>query len=599
MYRAAVGIVPSLLFFLVSICAQDGIANEERQWTDSTGRFQVKAKLIQQDGRQVVLKTSDGRTIKIPIDRLSQANQVYLQQLKTDAANKPKPLPTESKPAAPETPVDPQQSLDAAPRLDFSKEVWNVDVSASKPSSIKPVDITLPKPQGRRQPHAANGLLLMAAVSDVSGTGPAAKTRLLIANFRTDELTELPPETGTAMHPVAILGDAETIVMVGTGKDTQTTAENLQSWQVKNGSLQRGDIWSPYAGKSNGGIRFAAAGPNNSLLTCSKGGHIVAWEMPSKRAIWQIEMGSPPYWHTTVDQTRLAIASASQLVIVDLPSGQVIGSQPLRELGRISYPKLSFNPSEDKLYLSSIGRVLILDLQSNQWIQDTNVSGVGTSNGAIFCDDQHVLIDGSTLVDWKSGEKVDTYRGLGAPLQAGHFTFVVSDTQLRALDLPLAQTADPSIDLKTTPNPIAMNSNDQGKQSFDLVGRWQIAAEDSYGSGNIGKSRSTYRFAKDGTYEVYSTLTVVNAATNKQLYSVTSREQGTWTLQKNELCLTEIGSELIDFQSTVPAVNRQTFEAAIAEKTPPITYTIVSQIGKTTKLREAKSHSTMVLQRVD
>ncbi|WDQ17801.1 SHD1 domain-containing protein [Rhodopirellula sp. P2] len=43
---------------------------------------------------------------------------------------------------------------------------------------------------------------------------------------------------------------------------------------------------------------------------------------------------------------------------VDLLEGKITGSQPLSDLGRIYYPKLSFNPSEDKLYLSSIGRVL-------------------------------------------------------------------------------------------------------------------------------------------------------------------------------------------------------------------------------------------------
>ncbi|QDT09344.1 SHD1 domain-containing protein [Planctomycetes bacterium K23_9] len=622
MYRVAVGIVWSLTFWLVSVGAQDGLSSSERLWTDSTGRFQVKAKLIRKDPTQVVLKKSDGRTIEIPIARLSKANQTYLKQLKTPAEGDAKPLSTESLIDGPQKPVDSKLSLGSARRLDYSQPIWNVKVASAQSPSNGSRTISLPKPHGRRQPHAINGLFRKAAVSDVSGSGASAQTRLLVGDFRSGELTELPPETGAAMHPVALLGDGTTIVMVGTGKDGTTSTADLQSWRVKNGVLQRGEIWTPYADRRNSTIRFATAGPGNSLITCSKGGHVVAWEMPSRRAMWQIEMGSPPYWHTTEDQSRLAIASATQLVIVDLSDGKIVGSQPLSVLGRISYPKLSFNPSEDKLYLSSIGRVLILDLQSNRWIQDIDVSGVGTSNGAIFCDDKYVLIDGSSLVDWRSGAKVARYSGLGAPLQAGHFTYVVSDTEMRMIDLPLAESAGKPADSSAgqpaksegRPQTIAMdraqvgsalggsgegNSADINKQAAGLIGRWQIQAEDSYGSGNIGKSRSTYRFATDKTYEVYSTLTVLIAATGKQVYTVTSREQGTWTQQGKEICLTEKESKLVEFKSATSAVTRETFETAIAKKAPPVTYTILSQDAKTVKLGLAGGGGTMVLQRVD
>ncbi len=591
MFRAVVGIIPSFIFFLLSVFAQDGLRNPERLWTDSSGRFQVTARLLSQKGKQIVLENSDGKKIAINRDQLSEADQAFLNSLETDPKNPFKAPPTGSKPAVHEKPVEPKPSLDAARRLDDAKDLWRVEVSRAERPNIKPSDIDLPRPQGSRQPHAVNGLLMKVAISDVSGTGPSARTRLMIGDFRTGKLTEFPPQTETAMHPVAILGDGSTIIMVGNGSDRTTSSTDLQAWQTNNGSLMRGPTWTPYEGQPNPAIRFAAAGPDNSLITCSKGGHIVAWEMPGERAMWQLEMGSPPYWHTTYDQRRLAIASATQLVIVDLPEGKVVGSHPLRDLGSIHYPKLSFNPSEDKLYLSSIGRVLILDLRSNQWVQDANVSGVGTSRGAIFCDDEYVLIDGSSLVDWKNGTKVAQYSGFGAPLQAGHFTFVVSDSQMRALDMP--------IDLKAPAAATAMEETNPGKQASDLVGRWQIAAVDEYGSGNQGRTRSTYRFGPDGTYEVYSTLTVVNKATSEQVYSVTSREQGTWTQRGKEICLTEEKSELINFMSATAEVTRKTFEAAIAEKTPPMNYTIVSPVGKTIKLRDSQGRGTMLLQRVD
>ena len=64
--------------------------------------------------------------------------------------------------------------------------------------------------------------------------------------------------------------------------------------------------------------------------------------------------------------------------------------------------------------------------------------------------------------------------------------------------------------------------------------------------------------------------------------------------------MTEEASELIDFQSSTREVRRKTFEAAIAQKSPPVHYKIVPQAErKAVKLQESKGAGTMVLQRVD
>ncbi|MFG0263628.1 MAG: SHD1 domain-containing protein [Rhodopirellula sp. JB055] len=606
MFRIAIGLIPLLLFSLVFASAQDKLPSVERVWKDSTGRFQVSAKLIERVGEKVVLQTSAGRKIEIASVRLSESDQMYLKSLEyvpqIPAPRSPSSRSSDTgRPIPIEVSNDPEAELDAAPRLDFSNTVWNVKVSEPQPPESEPSAVALPKPQGRRQPHAANSLLMKAAVSDISGSGPAAQTHLMIGDFRTGQLTELPAVSGTAMHPIAILGDSSTIVMIGTDKDGTTTNEDLQSWDIRDGKVQHGDTWKPYAGQSNRGIRFATAGQDNRLITCSKAGHIVAWQMPQRRALWQIDMGSPPYWHTNADLSRLAIASATQLVIVDLLEGKVTGSQSLNDLGRIHYPKLSFNPSEDKLYLSSIGRVLVLDLRSNEWIQDTEIGGVGTSNGAIFCDDDYVLIDGSTLVDWKSGTKVDRYSGLGAPIPMGHFSCVVSGSELRALDLPLnpvvAKEDDP-------PATMANNSAKQpraaepDKPASQVVGNWRFEVKEAYASGNTGINRSTYRFDADGTYETYSTLTMLPEKSNEQLYSVTSRERGTWTHKNKELCMTESKSELVKFESSVAAVTRETFETAIAEKSPPICYALAIKSHDLIELQDPQGRGAMPLQRI-
>ncbi len=52
-----------------------------RTWTDSTGKHQREAIFERVQGQQVQLKTSEGQSIFIPFDRLSQEDQKYVRQL--------------------------------------------------------------------------------------------------------------------------------------------------------------------------------------------------------------------------------------------------------------------------------------------------------------------------------------------------------------------------------------------------------------------------------------------------------------------------------------------------------------------------------------
>jgi hypothetical protein len=50
-----------------------------RMWTDAKGKHQIKAKLIGTKGDSVVLKREDGEKITIPLEKLSQADQRFIQ----------------------------------------------------------------------------------------------------------------------------------------------------------------------------------------------------------------------------------------------------------------------------------------------------------------------------------------------------------------------------------------------------------------------------------------------------------------------------------------------------------------------------------------
>ncbi len=57
----------------------DGEAAEPlRLWTDATGKYQVRAALVDSDSGQVQLRKPDGKIVPVPIDKLSLADQQYV-----------------------------------------------------------------------------------------------------------------------------------------------------------------------------------------------------------------------------------------------------------------------------------------------------------------------------------------------------------------------------------------------------------------------------------------------------------------------------------------------------------------------------------------
>jgi hypothetical protein len=64
-----------------------GQGNSARIWKDASGKFQVRAALLEQSATSVRLRTDDGRELNIPIQRLSPADQEHLRALNAPTDN--------------------------------------------------------------------------------------------------------------------------------------------------------------------------------------------------------------------------------------------------------------------------------------------------------------------------------------------------------------------------------------------------------------------------------------------------------------------------------------------------------------------------------
>ena len=79
-------LVASVVILLTAIALQAAVADARpREWSDRSGRFSVRAELMEVKDDQVVLKRQDGKTISVPLQRLSWRDQGFVVGITTMA----------------------------------------------------------------------------------------------------------------------------------------------------------------------------------------------------------------------------------------------------------------------------------------------------------------------------------------------------------------------------------------------------------------------------------------------------------------------------------------------------------------------------------
>jgi len=75
-------------------------AGEMRTWRDESGKFEVRAELLDFDGKKVRLAKEDGKEITVPLERLCAADRAYVRRVKDDSKEGSKPAGDPSEPVA-------------------------------------------------------------------------------------------------------------------------------------------------------------------------------------------------------------------------------------------------------------------------------------------------------------------------------------------------------------------------------------------------------------------------------------------------------------------------------------------------------------------
>jgi hypothetical protein len=416
-----------------------------REWVDSTGRHKVSGTLIEVKDENVYLKTPEGKTLNIPINRLSKEDQAYVKSLDENPFKETSPFKESNgmkKPATkgPETPPVPP-SKGTPPQTDWTSDLkidwegveelarnaesdWSLELPKPVDSDFTPKRASLNKKlnfhEGLRRLLASPATKRAVAGYTVSFSVPKPLSRLALVDLASGKSVHTDP-VECDMCPLCILQDGTTVLMQGTGDERSghEVGSMLQLWKVGGKKVSRSPIWIPFPNehehfgtKTHAHLVEAVSFPNNRLVLLGNNGHLACVDAITCK----------PYWHTRLSQNHalcasddgkwLAVVDGHAVMIVDPQTGQSVATKMLEGNPHMGWTRVRWSPSGEKLLITFISEGRVLDLKSGEWIHGFSFPNAGpiAPNALAYPHDDYALLNNTMLVHLPTQIRVCEYQ---------------------------------------------------------------------------------------------------------------------------------------------------------------------------------------------
>jgi hypothetical protein len=437
-----------------------------RTWTDKTGKFKTKAKFVELKDGEVTLETDAGKTVKMPIEKLSKADQEVAQQAAKEADENP--FKTDDDGDNPFAGGD-DESTDTADAAGTPKEGdWTscetINVQSPGAWSLKPdvaptADKLITKPIMMASTlksksggelgffEAVDGLLLsrgapraFAVIRDGS-PGKPLDVKIQMIDLAQGKAQE-PIKYTSSMKPVDTDPAGEQILsrsdhMFSPG-DKQ---HGLSVWKMKDKGLQLVKSWSP---QEPGNVHKVAP----SYAQFIDADHVVSISFPHKLSMWQVstakalyrlELGTGGVVGLSGNRKYLAAPVNNGLYVLDALTGDTLAQLP-GDPGVLS--AVSFRPDGTQLAAVSPQRIMVWNLNSGELYRDIYFSKAINASTIDWLDSGYILVGGESLVDlerrivlWKYMHQAGTGFSRGYGELGGQFWYALTsqDRKERAL----------------------------------------------------------------------------------------------------------------------------------------------------------------------
>ncbi len=430
------------LFLVVSfawIAASYG--QQMRTWTDSTGRFSIKAKLIGVEDGVVKLQRDDGTEIQIELKKLSKADQQFVAQAgdnpfrEAESPFKPSQgsmkQESESRSSGkleigdePKT-VDVDWSVANSVSLTAPNDTWELATPEPAALDFRPRNVSLPPKANffeSMKGLAVNLLAQKAVVGYVMDEPrPDGTTRIVICDLRTGKTTAKATTEGK-MAPLAIHDDGQHVLMrrdeFGFGKQ-----DRLEIWAVRGSRITKSLTWVPY-NDANGAARdvmWAEFLNDEELATSSRGGKVAIWNVRKAEPICYFQLSDGAVPALSADRKWIVISSSDTVGVFDIDRREVIAATSTPR--RLQWPYVAISPAGDRIGCIAFNSALVWDLASGQLLHDIPCTGINV-HGAIGYPSESAILGGNRfLIDLDSQLKLWEYDGMERAVTAGGWTF--------------------------------------------------------------------------------------------------------------------------------------------------------------------------------
>ncbi|MFM8583435.1 MAG: WD40 repeat domain-containing protein, partial [Planctomycetaceae bacterium] len=304
-------------------------------------------------------------------------------------------------------------SLGNAPKLDVSAGGARLDLapdpSPSATGELLAQPLTLPT---RAAPLQAARLSSAKAGRLVTLYGPEARGGR--AGAGESELLVMDLTKGSQQSQFPLPGPSD---LLGVDNEGTVAATRLQASEgrIDLFSLTDGSpvaAWRPYGEEKHDHeqkVLAAVVIDKDHVLTLSQANRLVMWDLPGKRAVYQIERAEMP--GVSPGRRWLTVWNGQGVRVFDALTGQVKGDLQLPADGWGPPSSAAFHPNGEHLAVClntfPSGRVVVWSLKTGQ-VEHDFVQPV-ISQTLHWCDDGHLLLDNTALVDLKNRVLVWNY----------------------------------------------------------------------------------------------------------------------------------------------------------------------------------------------
>jgi hypothetical protein len=438
-----------------------------RTWSDSSGKFKIKAKLLSVKDGVATLEQEDGTELEIELKKLNAADQKFAADaqkagdnpFKTKSADPFKPKSKTGKPAGGKPASDSSRSEGPhTVQVDWTgaesitltapSETWKVEPGESAEGfATKPKIAPLPKKSSFFEGikgMAVSRVAKKAAVGYIlADPRPTGGTRVVLCDLATGK-TSPPAAAPGLMIPMAVHDDGKQIVMRRT-ESGFGNCDRLEVWTLDGSRVQKEVVWIPYGDVQGGGrdVMWAEFIDAEHLATSSRGGHVAIWKFPEIEPVCHFTTVEGAVPALSPDRKLIAYSNSTEMGVVDVEKREVVAQQATP--GRLQWPYLAFSPSGRRIGCVAFDKVLVWDAASGKLEQTIPCPGLTVHGGIDFPDEGFILANSKYLIDLENQLKFWTYDGQEQVVSAGGWAFfAVTDGERNPGALLPAQIPHPA-----------------------------------------------------------------------------------------------------------------------------------------------------------